>query len=85
MFSGIRYMVRIAIFHYGGHANGFSLLLESEDGKNTATNKEGLVPFLSKQPGLKLIFLNGCSSEAQANDLIKSGIPAVIGTYVFHQ
>ncbi len=72
---------RISIFHYGGHANGFSLLLESEDGKsNMATNKEGLVPYLARQENLKLVFLNGCSSKEQANDLLKAGISAVIGT-----
>lgn len=74
------YGPRISIFHYGGHADGFSLLLESEDGSKALTHKEGLVPFFARQENLKLIFLNGCSSEGQATDLLKSGIPAVIGT-----
>ncbi|HNR07346.1 MAG TPA: AAA family ATPase [Saprospiraceae bacterium] len=71
---------RISLFHYGGHANGFSLLLESEDGTKALAHKEGLVPFLSRQENLKLVFLNGCSSEGQAADLLKAGISAVIGT-----
>ena len=71
---------RISLFHYGGHANGFSLLLESEDGGKTLAHKEGLVPFLARQENLKLVFLNGCSSEGQAADLLKAGIAAVIGT-----
>ncbi len=74
------YGPRISIFHYGGHANGFSLLLESNDGSKSITHKEGLIPFFARQENLKLIFLNGCSSEGQANDLLKAGIPAVIGT-----
>lgn len=71
---------RISIFHYGGHANGFSLLLEAMDGTQVQTHKDGLVPFMARQPNLKLIFLNGCSSDEQATDLLKAGIPAVIGT-----
>jgi WD40 repeat protein len=74
------YGPRVSIFHYGGHADGFSLLLESEDGTKALTHKEGLIPFFARQENLKLIFLNGCSSEGQATDLLKAGIPAVIGT-----
>lgn len=80
VFSDSIYGSRISIFHYGGHANGFSLLLESEDGSKAETHKDGLVPFLARQENLKLVFLNGCSSEDQATDLLKAGIPAVIGT-----
>ena len=75
-----KYGDRIAIFHYGGHANSFQLLLETDDGKNASAHSGGLVSFLSKQHGLKLIFLNGCSSKAQALDLIHAGLPSVIGT-----
>ena len=71
---------RISIFHYGGHANGFSLLLEKLDGKQELTHKDGLVPFLAKHENLKLVFLNGCSSEDQSKELVKAGIPCTIGT-----
>ena len=71
---------RISIFHYGGHANGFSLLLEKLDGKQELTHKDGLVPFLAKHENLKLVFLNGCSSEEQSKELVKAGIPCTIGT-----
>jgi hypothetical protein len=74
------YGSRITIFHYGGHADGFRLLLESETGGNAAAHKEGLVPFLSRQNALKLVFLNGCSSEVQANEMLDAGISAIIGT-----
>ncbi|MEO5583582.1 MAG: CHAT domain-containing protein, partial [Saprospiraceae bacterium] len=80
VFQNPNYGPRISIFHYGGHADGFSLLLESEDGTKTLTHKDGLVPFLARQANLKIIYLNGCSSEGQTNDLLKAGIPAVVGT-----
>ena len=80
VFQDSRYQDRIAIFHYGGHANGYQLLLETLEGSTAAAHSEGLVSFLSKQIGLKLIFLNGCSSQQQALDLVEAGIPAVIGT-----
>ncbi|MCB9232705.1 MAG: AAA family ATPase [Bacteroidia bacterium] len=80
VFQDPLYKDRIAIFHYGGHANGFQLLLESLDGQVAIAHAEGFVPFLARQKGLKLVFLNGCSSQQQAQDMIRAGIPAVIGT-----
>ena len=79
-FQKKRYRDRIALFHYGGHADGYQLLLESLEGENVVAHGEGLVSFFSKQKGLQLIFLNGCSTQQQAMDLIKAGIPAVVGT-----
>ncbi|MEZ4471740.1 MAG: hypothetical protein R3F60_13265 [bacterium] len=35
---------------------------------------------LSSQPGLQLVFLNGCSTEAQVRRLLDLGVPAVIAT-----
>jgi hypothetical protein len=71
---------RIAIFHYGGHADSYELLLESLTGEHAIAQSEGLVSFLAKQKGLQLIFLNGCCSQQQALDLVQAGIPAVVGT-----
>ena len=71
---------RIAVFHYGGHAGSYELLLESETGKHEVAHAEGLVPFLAKQTGLQLVFLNGCCSQKQALELRDAGLPAVIGT-----
>lgn len=80
VFQDSRYRDRIAIMHYGGHANGYQLLLEKLDGTHSSAHSEGLVSFLAKQIGLQLVFLNGCSSQQQALDLVQAGIPAVIGT-----
>lgn len=74
------YQDRIAIFHYGGHADSYELLLESLTGEHAMAHSEGLVSFLVKQKGLQLVFLNGCCSQQQALDLTEAGVPAVIGT-----
>jgi tRNA A37 threonylcarbamoyladenosine biosynthesis protein TsaE len=80
IFQHSAYRDRIAIFHYGGHADSYSLLLESASGGKATAHSEGLVSFLAKQKSLKLVFLNGCSSQKQSEDLIEAGVPAVIGT-----
>lgn len=68
----------VTIFHYAGHANDFQLLLESQQGNEVAHGKY-LMDFLSSQSSLKLVFLNGCSTQYQIQQLQKN-IPAVIGT-----
>ncbi|SFF03299.1 CHAT domain-containing protein [Thermoflexibacter ruber] len=95
VFQDSRYRDRIAIFHFGGHADGYQLLLESSlhlsgflhlsglkdlTGVNQTAHGEGLVAFLSKQKGLQLVFFNGCTTEQQAKELSQAGIPVVIGT-----
>lgn len=79
-FRNPKYRNRISIFHYAGHANSYSLLLETEAGGNQKASSKGLVPFLAREDSIQLIFLNGCSTEQQAKELIDEGIPAVIGT-----
>ncbi|MDX1522572.1 MAG: AAA family ATPase, partial [Anaerolineae bacterium] len=79
VFQDARYRNRIAIFHYGGHANGYSLLLESEDG-TAAADAGGLATFLGQQTGLQLVFLNGCSTRRQVEGLVAANVPAVIST-----
>jgi len=80
VFQDDAYKKRIALFHYGGHANGYQLLLESLAGGHAAAHREGLAAFLARQEGLKLVFLNGCSTEQHALELKGAGIPAVVGT-----
>jgi hypothetical protein len=72
------YKDRIAVFHYAGHADCYKLLLESVTGARSFAFKEGLVSFFARQNGLKLIFLNACSTEQHAVELKQAGIPAVI-------
>lgn len=80
VFQDRRYAGRIAVLHYAGHADDYQLLLETASG-NKAANTDGLVPFLSRQKGLSLVFLNGCCTQLQGEDLSKAGIPSVICTY----
>jgi WD40 repeat protein len=80
VFQNKNYQDRIAIFHYGGHADSYELLLESSTGAHAVAQSEGLVSFLSKQRGLQLVFLNGCCTQQQAQDLVQAGVPAVVGT-----
>ncbi len=76
-----KYRDRVVIFHYGGHADDYELLLKSTQGGSAVAHSGGLVPLLVNQKnGLKLVFINGCSSKPQALDLSDAGIPAVIYT-----
>lgn len=71
---------RIALFHYAGHADGNGLHLISKEGNNKTANVNGLADFFGMQKNLKLIFLNGCSTENQVEVLQNRGIENVIAT-----
>lgn len=78
IFAGFaRYKDQVAIFHYGGHANGTHLRLEEGAG-----DARGLATLLGEQENLKLVFLNGCSSKGQVQTLFDAGVKAVIATSV---
>lgn len=80
VFQDPRFRNRIAIFHYGGHANGYQLLLESSEGQAAAADAGGLAAFLAQQQGLQLVFLNGCSTQQQTRGLLDANVSAVIST-----
>ncbi|MEZ5944565.1 MAG: CHAT domain-containing protein [Planctomycetaceae bacterium] len=80
VFQDPRYRNRIAIFHYGGHANGYQVLLESTDGRAAAANAQGLAHFLGYQRALELVFLNGCSTQKQTEGLLAANVSLVIST-----
>jgi len=80
VFQHPEYRNRIAIFHYGGHANGFQLLLESPEGKARPAYASGFAAFLGQQRGLQLVFLNGCSTQQQAQGLLEVNVKTVIAT-----
>jgi len=71
---------RVAIFHYGGHAGGDRLFLESIGTEGAVAHAEGLATFLGQRRNLQLVFLNGCSTRAQAAGLLDAGVAAVIAT-----
>lgn len=80
VFQDPKYRNRIAILHYGGHANGYQLLLESAAGQSAAADAGGLAKFLGQQQGLHMIFLNGCSTQEQTQGLLDANISVVIST-----
>ncbi len=69
---------RVSIFHYAGHADGAQLLLKTALG--TGAGAVGLAAAVRGQSGLKLVFLNGCSTENQVQEWAAAGIPCVIAT-----
>lgn len=71
---------RIRIFHFGGHADGSRLLFEDETGAGTEATAGTLAAYLGQQPSLLLVFLNGCSTAAQVQQLRQAGIKAVVAT-----
>lgn len=80
VFQDPEYSGRIRIFHYGGHADSYRLLLESENNDIQVASSDGFSKFLANQSNLELVFLNGCSTKDQALDLRAAGIPSVIAT-----
>ncbi|MEM7370587.1 MAG: CHAT domain-containing protein [Bacteroidota bacterium] len=74
-----RHEGRIQAFHYAGHADSLSLMLE-EEGKTELAGIEGFARLLGEQHGLQLVFLNGCATEAHAKAIIEAGVPTVVAT-----
>lgn len=77
-----RYDQQIAIFHYGGHAGASSLQLEDSQGNAQEAFAGGLAQFLGQQESLQLVFLNGCATGGQVEQLLTHGVKAVIATSV---
>jgi hypothetical protein len=68
---------RVVAFHFAGHADAG--LLQFEEGAATAGPFGDL---LASEPNLRLVFLNGCATQAQVAALWDAGVPAVIATSV---
>lgn len=67
------YRDELALFLFSGHAGRDRLLLS--DG---AAQAGGLAQLLGQCPRMKLVFLNGCSTQGQVAQLIAAGVPVVI-------
>lgn len=73
-----RFEDRLFILYYGGHAGSEELHLEGG-----AAQGSGLADMIrEKAPNLKLVFLNGCSTKGQVEELLAAGVGAVIATDV---
>lgn len=70
-----QYQKELLILHFGGHADGSQLHFKDAGGQVA-----GLAENLSLHPQLKLVFLNGCNTQAQAVQYLDAGVPAVIAT-----
>lgn len=72
----------VLIFHFAGHAKGSFLQMNLENTEDmTYIDMFYFTEIIAKNcKGLKLVFLNGCSSHTQAQYLLDNGIPAVIST-----
>ena len=77
-----RFNDEVAIFHYGGHAGGTHLQLETAGTQSQKAFAGGLAQMLGQQKKLQLVFLNGCATKGQVDLLLKSGVKAVIATSV---
>ncbi len=80
VFQDPRYRGRIVVFHFGGHAGSNALQLESTEGTAVSADASVFVTFLRSQHELRLVFLNGCSTQGQVNRLLAAGVPSVIAT-----
>jgi len=77
-----RYNDEIFIFHYGGHASGTHLQLETMKGDSQMADARGLAQLMGRQEELRLVFLNGCATQRQVALLHDAGVRAVIATSV---
>lgn len=71
----------LLIFHFSGHAGENILQANNLQGTATIIFSKHLAEYIKPlATGLKLVFLNGCSTRKQANFFLENGIPAVIAT-----
>lgn len=75
-----RFTGQVAMFHYGGHASGTALDLETAGGANEAAHAGGLAKMLGLSDALQLVFMNGCATQGQVKALLDAGVKAVIAT-----
>ena len=70
-----QYRESIRIFLYSGHAGRDKLVLEDQE-----AHAAGIAHLLGQCPRLRLVFLNGCSTKGQVEELLAKGVPAVLAT-----
>jgi hypothetical protein len=69
------YRDELVLFMFSGHAGRDQLVL-----RDGAAQAGGLAQMLGQCPKLKLVFLNGCSTQGQVAQLLAAGVPVVIAT-----
>lgn len=74
------YKERIRIFHFAGHANNLSLLLDQNRSTQSRAGRDGFTRELAALPGLQLVFLNACTTRSHAMEMVRQGVPVSIAT-----
>lgn len=65
----------VTLFMFSGHAERDKLYMENDE-----ANAKGIAELLGNCPNLKVVVLNGCSTQGQVQGLLDKGIPIVIAT-----
>lgn len=65
----------VSVLLYSGHAERDGLLVEDEKAR-----AEGIAHILGQCSNLKLLVLNGCSTQGQVDRLLEKGVPVVVAT-----
>lgn len=76
----LKHRDNIRLFHYSGHAGRNMLELNGIATGPQIVFSQGLAGFAGITKRLRLVFLNGCSTEDQAQYFLQHGTPAVIAT-----
>ena len=71
----IVYQDALSVFLFSGHAERDKLITEGAE-----ANADGIAALLGQCPNLKLVVLNGCSTQGQVEALLDAGVPCVIAT-----
>jgi hypothetical protein len=74
------YATKVGIFHFSGHAFGDYIQLSDALDVKRFSFVESLADSVCQYKGLRLVFLNGCSTADQAAAFLKNGVPLVIST-----
>ena len=70
------YRDKISIFLFSGHAGRDRLIFT----EGQTAHASGIAAMLGQCPNLKLVFLNGCSTQGQVAMLLEHQVPVVIAT-----
>lgn len=78
-----RYSGRIVLFHFSGHAGGNGLQFNRKVTQTETGKAAGIANLIGREAKaqLKFVFLNGCSTTAQVQQLKAVGVPNIIATH----
>lgn len=69
---------RIVAFHFAGHSEGDTLLMQDRAGQALRVGAAELADFLSTQHNLRFVFLNACYTQTQSVRLISTARRAAL-------